>query len=394
MSNELTKVADDRDSLFILHYGGHASTKKGTTVRECKKDNLPDSPDMEWSLAMRALFRTLVICDKLFIFGCCHVGDMIDPTLEWETSCELLGACTADVEESALKVSSFTAALLEELTENTYDFWELHSALCSTDKRKKYNLANPPHYHKLAGLRTELASTLMRKVGSPEENENRPQRASDILARLTAISDAVICVTITFRCTADALVEEFKEVKRDWRPRFRFAATDPDDDLIKACHGRKLLAAFDGESCLTIWTFPVWLWNAMAPVSDHKHIGTVGPQSFALATGGGQNEQHLVTNSSSSMTVGEASASRQPKNLKKIGSILSMTLKGTTAEDNPHVGPKRPLHELPQQSRTSRPINRGGEGTRTEECLGMLLCGTGVKNLRPKYLARRIWQIL
>ena len=269
---------------------------------------------------------------------------MIDLTLEWKISCELLGACAADVKASALRVSSFTAALLEELSEKTYDIWELHSALCNPDKRTKYNLAKPPHYHNFVGRRTELASTLMKKVGSPEETENRPRRPSDILARLITISDTVICVTITFRCTADALVEEFKEIKRDWRRRFRFAATDFGDIIVKACRCAKLLAASDSESCITIWTFPVWLWDAMVPVSGHKHIGIVSPQNFVPAASGSQTDPPLTNSSSSassSMTVREASISRQPEEPSKFPPIPDTILEGTTEEYRPHVRIKK-----------------------------------------------------
>lgn len=143
---ELDKVANGQDSLFILHYGGHASTvdltrPRFTKVRLWKKETCLESSNIDWSNAMTALFDSRVFCSKLFIFDCCHAGGMIDPTLEWETSCELLGACAADVQASAMEISSFTTAFLEEVSKNTYNVRELHSALCSTDKRKKYNLA-------------------------------------------------------------------------------------------------------------------------------------------------------------------------------------------------------------------------------------------------------------
>lgn len=345
IGNELDRIADDPDSLFILYYGGHASIVDYSRVdlRLWKKEDNIDSPSIDWSTAIRMLFESRIVCNKLFIFDCCQAGGMIDPTVRWETSCELLGACDADVKAPALRISSFTAALLEELSENTYDIWELHSALCNPDKRTKYNLAKPPHYHNFVGRRTELASTLIRKVGSPKEPQNRPRKPSDILARL-AISSAVICVTITFRCTANALVEEFKEIKRDWRRRFRFAATHFDDIIVKACRGPKLLAAFDSESCITIWTFPVWLWDAMAPISGHKHIGIVSPQNFVLAASRSRTNPPLTNSSSkgsSSMTVHEASVSRQPKQPSKFSPILDTILEGTTDEYRPHARIKR-----------------------------------------------------
>ena len=324
IGKELDRVMDDPESLFILYYGGHASIVDYPRVdlRLWKKEDNPHSPSIEWSTTIRILFNKRIVCNKLFIFDCCEAGGMIDPSVSWTTSCELLGACAADVKASAVLASPFTAGLVEELSKNTYGIWELHSALCSTDNRTKYNLAYPPHYHNFVGRRTGLASTLMTRVGSLEEPENRPRRPSDILTRLTTISDAVVWVAITFRCTPVALVEEFKEIKRDWKRRFRFSATNFDDIIVKACHGPKLLGSLDNYSCITIWTFPVWLWDAMAPVSDHKHIGIVGPQNFALAASGSRIDPLVIDSSSSSlsrsssssssrMTAREASVSRQ-----------------------------------------------------------------------------------
>ena len=119
IGNELKKVKQDRESLLILYYGGHASMVNFTNARFWKKENRPGPPHVEWSTSTRTLFNTRVFYSKLFIFDCCHTRAMIDPTLEWETSCELLGACAADVEASALEISSFTTAFLEEISNNT-----------------------------------------------------------------------------------------------------------------------------------------------------------------------------------------------------------------------------------------------------------------------------------
>ncbi|QLI66560.1 uncharacterized protein G6M90_00g051800 [Metarhizium brunneum] len=151
IGGELRKVSKDRDGLFILYYGGHVTISDTTTRRLWKKENRPRSPQINWSMNMQAIFNASSICSKFFIFDSCHAGGMIDPTLAWETSCELLGACAADVQTSALHVSSFTSALLQEMSNNTFNVWELHSVLCSSDKQSEYNLARFPHYQDFVG---------------------------------------------------------------------------------------------------------------------------------------------------------------------------------------------------------------------------------------------------
>ncbi|EXU98265.1 hypothetical protein X797_008655 [Metarhizium robertsii] len=187
IGGELCKVSKDRDGLFILYYGGP-------------------------------------ICSKLFIFDCCHAGGMIDPTLAWETSCELLGACAADVQASSLHVSSFTAALLQEMPDNTFNVCE-------------YNLAQFPHYQDFVGpcRRGESASALIKKVTSPVESENRPRTAPDVLHRLTTMTDAAVCVAITFKCTAEAFMVESQAIQKNWQKWFRFAPTEVDDVIVQAC---------------------------------------------------------------------------------------------------------------------------------------------------------------
>ncbi|KID81294.1 lipoxygenase [Metarhizium guizhouense ARSEF 977] len=288
IGDELDKVSKDRDSLFILYYGGHATMPDTTTTRLWKKENRPRSPEIEWSSAIRSLFKTGAICSKLFVFDCCHAGGMIDPTLAWETS-----------------FSSFTTAFLEEISNNTYDVWELHSVLCDSDKRNHYKLSKFPHYQDFMGHQGQSASTLIKKVGPPVTSENRPQTAPDMLDRLTTMTDAVICIAVTFNCTAEAFIKEFDAIQKNWKRWFRFAPTEFDDVIVKACRGSALIAAFNSNSCITIWSFPVWLWDAMAPLSGYQFIGIIRPKNVALIASGAQAGVAGVDVSSNTMSVDE-----------------------------------------------------------------------------------------
>ncbi|KAK0517143.1 hypothetical protein JMJ35_000298 [Cladonia borealis] len=324
LTPELDKVSNDQDSLFILYYGGHASMMEPTRPRTLgthlwKKDTCPDSLRIMWSEAESALFTTGAICSKLFIFDCCHAGGIIDPTLKWETSCELLGACAADIKASALEISLFTTAFLEEVSNITYDIREPHSALCSTEKRTRYNLAEFPHYQDFIGRPSRSASTLIKKVGSPADGDDRPRTPSDMLAHLTAISDMVICISVTFNCTGEAFVGELEGVEEDWIRCFNFAPTECDDIIFKACHAAELNAFFDSDlnSCITIWSFPIWLWDAMAPLNGYQHIGIIRPQNLVLA-GNDTQIGSAVPECSSNIPTGEVSLSPRSSKPDKL----------------------------------------------------------------------------
>ena len=191
------------------------------------------------------------------------------------------------------------------------------------------------------GHQSQSASALTKKVGSPGEPKDRSRKPSDLLARLQIISDAVIRIAVTFKCTAEAFVEELEGVKKDWTRCFNFAPTECDDIIIKAYHGPELIAVFDSNSCITIWSFPVWLWDTMAPLSGFQRIGIIRPRNLALAASGTQTDP-AVPDCSSDMIVGEASLSLQPSKPEKLPPIQDTVLEGRTGEDDPHLESTKP----------------------------------------------------
>ena len=68
IGDELDKVAEDLDSLFILYYGGHASMGDFNNLRLWKKEYHHLSANIEWSSAQRTLFANKAVCSKLFLF--------------------------------------------------------------------------------------------------------------------------------------------------------------------------------------------------------------------------------------------------------------------------------------------------------------------------------------
>ena len=107
-------------------------------------------------------------------------------------------------------------------------------------------------------------------------------------------------------------MEDFEESRKDWRRCFEFALTECDDVIIKACQGTKLIAVFNSNanSCITIWSFPIWLWDAMAPFSGYQHTGIIRPQDFTLP-GSDTQTSPTVPDRSSNVPMGEDSLSPQ-----------------------------------------------------------------------------------
>ena len=342
IGDELDKVREDRDSLFILYYGGHASIEEFTDVRLWKKENHGRSPVIQWWTVMRLVFTDAVDCSILFIFDCCHAGAMIDTRLTWDTSCELLGACGPDVQASALNVSSFTRAFCEEVSKDDYTILELHAALGSTEKRREYNLVKFPYYQDFVRHKSLSSSTLIKQAGYPGETENPPSTPSRRLARLEGITDMVVCIGVTFKCTAEMFMEEIEVIKRDWKRWFKFAPTECDDIIVKACRSTELIAAFNSSSCITIWSFPVWLWGAMAPLSDCQYIGIIRPQNLALPASSTQLDL-AVPDWSSNMIVGEVSHSPLPSKPGKRSPVHDTILEGRTGDEDPHLESIKPI---------------------------------------------------
>ena len=325
---ELLKVANDPNSLFILYYGGHATFDRLDNMRLWKKDNFPGTPEIAWSTAMWALFRTGATCCKVFLFDCCHAGAMIDHKLKWETSCELLGACAADVEASGLKVSSFTEALRNELSKNTYDVSELRSVLCSTEKQEEYSLIRYPHYQDAMGIRGECNSVVITKLGSPEKPVDRPQSPAEILERIRNMTDAVMCVGVTFKCDAKAFMDEIEDIKNHWRWWFISAPSESEMVIVRACQGTRLINAWNSKSCFTQWLLPLWLWDAMEPPSNYHGIKIIHPQDYA------SDIQNIFAESdcSSDLLAGEATPSLCPSPSDGHSSIQGTILEGMTGE--------------------------------------------------------------
>jgi hypothetical protein len=175
----IRKIKRNRQSLFILYYGGHAAVSNNTC---CWKEEVGEtSPRIDWSTAQRTLFMESE-CDKLFLLDCCYAGDMIDRRIEWKGACELLGGAIT----ASSRPKAFTRALIEELQDPGLDIRQLWTILTDSEKRNEYSLEVDPYYFDYSGC--QHPSISMRALG----------RQSNTCKELNDCSDARILIKVTF----------------------------------------------------------------------------------------------------------------------------------------------------------------------------------------------------
>ena len=100
------------NELFILYYGGHGyyEDKDVTQPRWTAADSediLEVCRPVDWRSLQRQVAE--MACDVFFLFDCCYAEGMMDDTLKWGGSCQLLGA--------------------SPLTEKAGGLWKIHSLL-------------------------------------------------------------------------------------------------------------------------------------------------------------------------------------------------------------------------------------------------------------------------
>lgn len=293
IEDELEKVRNDPNSLFILYYGGHASwTFNKPDKRTWKAENRDRAPSFEWTPAMEQLFTETVECRKVFIFDCCHSGAMINPDHPWRGRTEILAACAPEIEASALEGSSFTKAVYDMFQNGTRSIQQTHSKLYSTEMRDNYGLKKTPWYTDYGDR--ESHSTIIRNFGALAKPVAAATRNTLELLRerfikldgLQNLSDAMILVAVTFEGTAEGFMDQLNNFQRDWRGWFDAAPSHIDEIAIKACTLAKFHGVFDSNSCTTIWSIPVWLWDAMAPSDNARYLAVIRSDNRATTLNG------------------------------------------------------------------------------------------------------------
>lgn len=261
-------IGQDKNSLFILYYGGHARTEGDECLWMAENDDL--SPKINWSTAQKTLFEE-TLCDKVFLFDCCHAGDMIRRSLRWEGACELLGAAGGAATANARPSNSFTKALLKELDSPGIDVKQLWTTLTDSTKRTTYNLTVDPYYFDFSGGQHPFIT--LRPL-QPQVEATQDVNPFPALNRLT---DARVLIKVTFDGAAQIFMKQ-------WRI---FLSQSP-KDVFKmeffTCleSSLKLIGLFESNSCTAIIQLPVWLWAAMSPtIQNCEFLAVIRSDNYA-----------------------------------------------------------------------------------------------------------------
>jgi hypothetical protein len=271
-------ISQDSDSLFIMYYGGHAARdKRGHPV--WMSENANTAATLVWSDVVGTVFRESQ-CQKLFILDCCHAGDMIDRRIDWEGSCEVLGACSGDVQASAVGKFSFTRAVRIELAEMPYEVTQLHSVL--VDSRSKYDLKAQPWYMDMMG---QHRTAVIRRFSPNLETASDPHTR---LSEFTAITARVL-IQVKFEGSVKGFLQRYKEICDDWKLWIKHTPGVVRQLALEALDEVELAGIWKSDSCTTIWSLPLWLWNTMTPTDACVYLGVVRsrnrlPKEFALPT--------------------------------------------------------------------------------------------------------------
>jgi hypothetical protein len=335
------KIKKEPNSLFIFYYGGHADKPTGNDTRVWRSD-VGKEPSLEWSAVMKPAFENLQ-CRKLFILDCCFAGAMIDIKPKWQGTCEVLGACSPDDQASAWKSASFTKALCNQLKERAYDICELHSELCGLKARDEDKLRTTPFYR--AELVGQARSSVIKpKVNLSSGSHEVEDEATQTLKRFRG-SQTRVLISIKFKGTVAGFMEQMEDMKLDWMRWFHHTPDIIAKLAMELVKGTTLHSVFASNSCTTIWTMPLWLWDTMGSIGGCQYLGIVRSRDH-LSPGTAVNIKLVLPSDSSQprLSPGVTGGSLE----KSASDVKSL---GERALTPPLIWQTKSLSELPDNFR-------------------------------------------
>jgi hypothetical protein len=174
-----------------------------------------------------------------------------------------------------------------ELKERTYETIELHSILCSSDKKDEHALEPDPWYRHFT-TNKYYPSAVIRKL-----TENHTVNDSDVLPssfpepstimeRLQRTSNAKVLIAVTFKGTASGFIRQLSadDIKNDFERWFRGSPASVLDLIFTAVRQVTLESLFDSNSCTATWSMPVWLWDCLQPNPCYKYLGVIRSSNY------------------------------------------------------------------------------------------------------------------
>jgi len=320
----------DQSNLLILYYAGHGATLDGKKPEETSAPYVwqPTQTAPSHRLQFRQCQPMLMNmrADVLFLFDCCYALAMIEEGefLKWPKRSEILCSSSALEQASALKDSSFTKALAEELEKRSDQRGQganwYHTLLTSTINTRKHKLVQAPLWRRYSGVSFRTGIFLESgkwtrpqptdAVSIPDGDSgigsssasivSAPRVIKSTIDELSDLSDARILVKIRLRNPAEQLLTE------DWMAMFEQRPENVDSIEVEIVDKVVCHAVFESDSSLLLVTVPIWLWQTIEHNTSYENLGVVRSDNL-LAPGRAVGMMQIAKNLSSSKKLGQMS---------------------------------------------------------------------------------------
>ena len=286
----------DENNLLILYYVGHGApvVEDGSLVTYVWQPTR-EKPNrrLEWKEFQFTLRK--VHCDVLFLFDCCHALAMIDDKKQWTRRSEIFCASSALEKASALKSSSFTNAITEELLKrkdargNAVGWY--YTLLTGSKESLEYKLIQAPLFRQYSGPAYRTGIFLQSKKFSPElatapavvyysdsASDSAISMASSDRAQLfrdlSNLTDARVLIKIRLRSPAEKLLKE------DWLNMFEHRPANVDRIQLVIVDKVRCVGLFEADSSILLVTMPVSLWQNMKRNPAYVDLGIVRSENL------------------------------------------------------------------------------------------------------------------
>ena len=281
----------DENNLLILYYVGHGAPvmedgSPATYVWQPTREK--PNRRLEWKEFQFTLRK--VHCDVLFLFDCCHALAMIDDRKQWTRRSEIFCASSALEKASALKSSSFTNAITEELWKrkdargNAVGWY--YTLLTGSKETLEYKLIQAPHFRQYSGPAYRTGIFLQSKKFIPKSpttpaviytsdsaSDSAISMASSERAQLfrdlSNLTDARVLIKIRLRNPAEKLLKE------DWLNMFEHRPANVDRIQLVIVDKVRCVGLFEADSSILLVTMPVSLWQNMKRNPAYVDLGIV-----------------------------------------------------------------------------------------------------------------------
>jgi hypothetical protein len=320
-----------QSNLLILYYAGHGATLDGKKPEETLAPYVwqPTQTAPTHRLQFRQCQPILMNmrADILFLFDCCYALAMIEEGefQTWAQRSEILCSSSALEQASALKSSSFTKALAEELKKRSDQRGQganwYYTLLTSTERTRNHKLVQAPLWRRYSSVSFQTGIFLQSQKWTPPQisgagslpdddsaigSSNASIMSQDKLFKrtideLSNLSDLRVLVKIRLRNPVEQLL------MRDWMEMFEHRPANVDTIEVNVVDKVVCHALFESDSSLLLVTVPIWLWQTVEHNAAYENLGIVRSDNL-LAPGQAVGMMKVATDIASSAKLKQTAA--------------------------------------------------------------------------------------